>query len=127
MLRVLVIDDEAAQRFLFTTLLERTGYNAVAASGGKEALDLLAKDPDFDAILTDMAMPGLHGVDLLQELGRVHPKIPVIPMSVRRAEDWDIAPHDEPLYLLKPFDRTQLASTLRRAIGPSRFAGPMTA
>jgi CheY-like chemotaxis protein len=116
MLRVLVIDDDPAQRYLFVELLKRTGYEAISVADGQEALDLLASGASFDIILSDMNMPGIHGAELLDELRRRYPKIPVVMMSVRRAEEWDLdVPKVAPMYLQKPFDRNQLAQTLNEA------------
>jgi signal transduction histidine kinase len=72
-LRILVIDDEpAALRSLERSL---RGHTVVCASGGREALELLARDPAFDLILCDLMMPGQSGVEVAEALRRGEPKV----------------------------------------------------
>jgi CheY-like chemotaxis protein len=72
-LRILVIDDEAAS----LRALERSlrGHQVVCAGGGREALDLLARDPEFDLVLCDLMMPERSGVDVAEALQRRVPRL----------------------------------------------------
>jgi CheY-like chemotaxis protein len=79
---VLVVDDEAAVRRFAARVLERDGYGVVEAADGAEALELL-KDvqASVDVVVTDIVMPRLNGVELMQALSISYPDIPVILMS----------------------------------------------
>jgi len=124
MARILVVDDDPAQRFLFVQLLRRIGYDAISAGSGEAALDLLAGGTPVDAVLTDMSMPGMDGIALLKELGRRHTKLPVVTMSVRSSHDWKLNNDADGIYFLqKPFERDVLAQTLHRAMGMHSQSG----
>ena len=68
---VLVVDDDAATRVLLTTLLGRVGLSVQTASDGEEAVKAL-DDCQVDAIITDLFMPKMNGMDLLEILSRDH-------------------------------------------------------
>ena len=75
--RVLVVDDDADARELISLVLAQAGYEVDDAADGFGAL---AKVSHFrpDAVLTDLRMPGMNGVELLQRLRRMHGDVPVI-------------------------------------------------
>lgn len=75
--RILVADDEPANRRLLRRILERTAYIAEAADG-QEALDLINSEP-FDLVLLDIMMPGMTGLDVLQRIRR-EPRIADLPV-----------------------------------------------
>src|ERR1044071_6178413 len=76
--RVLVVDDTAAIRELERAILERAGYDVVTAADGKEALVRIAQRPP-DIVLTDVEMPDLDGLQLVQAI-RATPRIAGIPV-----------------------------------------------
>jgi PAS domain S-box-containing protein len=79
---VLFIDDEEALVFLASRLLPRAGYRVTGYSNPAQALsDFRARPGEFDVIVTDFSMPVLAGPDLVRELRRVRPEIPVIMTS----------------------------------------------
>ena len=68
--RVLVVDDDLSMRQMLSILLKRTGYKVDVASSAEEAL--LSVDKVWpDLVLTDLNMPGMHGIDLLIELKKL--------------------------------------------------------
>ncbi|HEX2506128.1 MAG TPA: response regulator [Gaiellaceae bacterium] len=77
MSRVLVIDDEQIIRDLMLEILEEAGYDAVGAPTAERALDLLA-DPEFELVVSDVIMPGLSGLELLEEVRQRRPSLPVV-------------------------------------------------
>lgn len=86
MATVLVVDDLASHRQLTGVLLSRIpGWKAVYAANGKEALDKLAEQP-IDVVLTDMLMPEMNGLELLREVRRSYPHVPVILMTASGSE-----------------------------------------
>lgn len=76
--RVLVVDDESCVRAMAVRSLQRLGCSTVEAADGREALDVIEKDPSIDAILMDLTMPNLGGAEatsLLQQRGYRRPII----------------------------------------------------
>ena len=120
--RILVVDDEAPVRGIVAALLEYSGYTAKTAGGADEAIEVLSQDPGYSLVLSDIMMPGTDGLALLDRISADHPGLPVIMFT---------AVHDVHVattafrrgafdYLLKPFERLQLESTVERAVEHSR-------
>jgi DNA-binding NtrC family response regulator len=79
---VLVVDDEAAVRRFAARVLERAGYGVVEAIDGAEALELVRRDGEsLELVVSDIVMPRMNGVELMQALSISHPSLPVILMS----------------------------------------------
>jgi DNA-binding NtrC family response regulator len=121
--RVLVVDDERQQRDILQTILEAEGYAAATAPNGPQALEALQQAP-FDLVLTDLKMPGMNGVVLLQELLRVSPDVCVILMTAHGAIDTAVDAMKKGAfdYLSKPLDREQLLIVLRRSMERVRLS-----
>jgi DNA-binding NtrC family response regulator len=119
--RVLVVDDEKNQREIYTLVLEDDGYEVTAAQSGEQALKL-AREKDFDLVLTDYKMGGMDGLTLLGELVRLDPSIIVVMMTAHGSVD----SVKEALrggafdYLEKPVDRDQLLKVVESALGRLR-------
>ncbi|MDP6979579.1 MAG: response regulator [Myxococcota bacterium] len=113
---VLVVDDDVAMREMVMSLLDDVGHKANEASNKSQALDCLASRP-YDAVITDVKMPGGSGVELLEEIRAKHPSTPVILMtafgSIQSAVDAMRAGAFD--FVTKPFKREVLLSTLGRA------------
>jgi DNA-binding NtrC family response regulator len=77
---VLIVDDEEDLRELFSQVVSFSGFKTKTASGGKEALKL-AKENQFDAVLSDIRMPKGDGAELLKELKKIYPNLPIYIMS----------------------------------------------
>src|SRR5262245_35364050 len=75
--RILVVDDEANMRTILRTRVERDGLAAVEAADGAEALERLHTAP-YAAVLTDLRMPGLDGLQLLSRVSEEFPGLPVV-------------------------------------------------
>ncbi len=91
--RILLVDDEDAMVFLGTRLLTKLGYRVVGRSNPNRALEEFRADPSaFDAVISDLAMPGMSGIMLLDEVLRLRPDITVILTSgYARPEDMETA------------------------------------
>lgn len=117
---VLVVDDESAIRHFAVRVLVQEGYGVVEAGDGAEALELIMQGGiSFELVVSDIVMPRLNGVELIQALSVSHPDLPVILMSgyatVALAE-LDIA---APCAILaKPFPAERLLEEVRRCIRP---------
>ncbi len=81
-LTVLVVDDETAVRRFAVRVLQRDGYEVLEAGDGAEALELLRADKaTIDVIVSDIVMPRLNGVELMQAVAEARPDLPVVLMS----------------------------------------------
>jgi DNA-binding NtrC family response regulator len=78
--RILVIDDDVSVRFAAQTLLELEGYEVVVADGGRNGLAKIATAA-FDAVIVDIFMPGMDGLQTIKAFKRQAPDVPVIAMS----------------------------------------------
>ncbi|HEX8186462.1 MAG TPA: response regulator, partial [Blastocatellia bacterium] len=78
--RVLVVDDEKNQREIYTLILEDDGYAVTTAQSGEHALRI-ARENDFDLVLTDYKMTGMDGMMLLSELLKIDPSLIVVMMT----------------------------------------------
>lgn len=65
---IMIVDDSEDTRDLFKSALEAEGFSVVGAKDGPQALDFLRKNNDYALILLDIAMPGMSGVELLEEM-----------------------------------------------------------
>jgi PAS domain S-box-containing protein len=80
--RLLFVDDEEDLVMLSSKLLEKMGYHVHGCYSGEEALAAFARDPaSFDAMITDITMPGIAGIELAEKVLALRPKLPVILMS----------------------------------------------
>jgi DNA-binding NtrC family response regulator len=117
MARILVADDERSICDAFRALLEAEGHTALVASTGEEAL-LLVREQSPDLAFVDVRMPGMGGLEVLKEVGRIAPDLPVVVMTAygtleTAAEAVRNRAFD---YLGKPLDLAQIRGVLRRAL-----------
>ena len=118
-LRILVVDDDPRVREAVVRLLSLDGVDLGQAEHGQAALALLAQDPGFDLVLSDIAMPALDGIGLYRHLSRERPELPVILMT---GQDSSLANGDDlpepPLVLRKPLDPATLRAAIRARVRP---------
>lgn len=115
---VLVVDDEPMIRWFAARVLREEGFGVHEATDGAEALELIrAGAADLDVVLSDIVMPRMNGVQLLQSLSALRPDLPVILMSgygTAQLAELGIA---GPCGVLgKPFSPETLVSEVRRCI-----------
>jgi DNA-binding NtrC family response regulator len=117
--RVLVVDDSEGVRSYLASLLELRGFAVDTAGDGRSALALLEGGAAPDAVLLDVMMPGLDGLETLRRLREGHPALPVVMLSVigkaaTIVEAMRLGASD---YLNKPFEEEELARALEGALG----------
>jgi two-component system KDP operon response regulator KdpE len=114
--RVLVVDDEPGIVRALGINLKALGYEIDAAASGEEALRKAA-DHRPDAVILDLGLPGIDGIDVIRGL-RVWTNVPIIVLSVREAEREKIAALDAGAddYVTKPFGMGELLARLRAAL-----------
>ena len=115
---VLVVDDESAVRRFAVRVLQREGYAVMEASDGAEALDLVrGNGASVEAVVSDIVMPRLNGVELMQALSASHPGLPVILMSGYATAALSELGIAAPCSILtKPFPADRLLAEVERCI-----------
>ena len=112
---ILLVEDEALVRMATATVLEQAGFRIMEASGGPDALDVLAREPEVDLVLTDYAMPGMTGLELVRELRKRRPGLPVLMVTgyaeIQRASALDGMP-----ILQKPYRADELVARIRATL-----------
>jgi two-component system response regulator MprA len=111
--KVLIVDDERAVRESLQRALELEGYEIEQAADGREALERLASQPD--AVLLDVLMPGMDGLEVCRTIRRNGNPVPVLMLTARtqvedRVEGLDAGADD---YVTKPFALEELLARLR--------------
>ena len=115
-MNILVVDDEKSQLSILNDILSDAGYAVSTASNGEDALSQLARG-DFPIILTDLKMPGVDGIELLQKALQIYPETQVIlmtafgsiPSAVNAIKN---GAYD---YLTKPFQKEDLLKVISHA------------
>ena len=128
----MVVDDERAVRESLRRALELEGYEIDLAEGGGEALELLASGAQPDALVLDVLMPGVDGLEVCKRLRREGNQLPVLMLTARAEVENRVAGLDAGAddYVTKPFALEELLARLRALLrraapGPSevlRFA-----
>ncbi len=115
---ILLVEDEPLQRELMAESLSAAGYDVTATCTGDEAAILLADRDRFDALLTDITIPGsIDGIGLAEHAREVHPNLPVLFVSGRPANQHRAAAITQPVaYMQKPFETRTLLCAVRRLI-----------
>ncbi|HMI94357.1 MAG TPA: EAL domain-containing protein, partial [Polyangiales bacterium] len=121
--RILVVDDDETVRRSVQRMLTREGYAVVEAANGDAAVEILARDR-FDAVLSDISMPGLDGIALLRVVRERDPDVPVVLLTgvpeLRTAlSALELGAYR---YLAKPVAPTELAALLAKAVILGRVA-----
>lgn len=114
---VLIIDDEAGLRNTLTRILQKIGCNAIGAQNGSEALSLLSNSP-FDMVFLDLWLPVMDGLQILSEIRKIDPKLPVILLTAHGSMDsalkaMRLGATD---YLIKPVNPDQLISLTKSVL-----------
>ncbi|MBW2441237.1 MAG: sigma-54-dependent Fis family transcriptional regulator [Deltaproteobacteria bacterium] len=114
---ILVVDDEKNYLLVLSEVLQDEGYEVLTAQGGHEALDI-QKSSDLDLILTDMKMPGMDGIELLENIKALDPDLPVIMMTAHGTVDKAVEAMQKGAYsyILKPFDNERLTIYVKKAV-----------
>ncbi len=114
--RVLIVDDEADFVEMFALRLEQQGEKVSTASSGQEALDVLS-EKEIDVVILDIRMPGMDGIETLQEIKNRFPIVEVILLTGHGStetavEGMKLGAFD---YLMKPADHKEINEKLEQA------------
>jgi CheY-like chemotaxis protein len=116
---VLYVDDDATQVYLATCILEELSYRVTGCTDPLEALEMFRSDPKaFHAVVSDLSMPGMCGIELAQELLKIRPDIPILMTSgdVRQEDADSVRSLDLPDLVLKPCTVGELGKLLHNLL-----------
>ncbi|HTG01103.1 MAG TPA: sigma-54 dependent transcriptional regulator [Nitrospirota bacterium] len=115
--RILLIDDDDSLRRVIEFTLVEAGYRVSPASGGEEGLALFGKE-SFDAVITDITMPGTGGMDVLASIRQQDPSLPVVMITAYGTIESAVQAMKQGAfdYITKPFNRDELTLTLAKAL-----------
>ncbi len=120
--KVLVVDNEKSLRDLLSIVLKKEGYYAVTAADGEEGLKILEKDL-FDVVLTDIRMPKMDGLSLLQSVKQTAPETIVIMMTAFASNETTIRAMKDGAYcyLPKPVQMEEIKLVIKNALEERRL------
>jgi len=115
--KILVVDDEEIMRNLLTDLLTDAGYEVRAVSTGEEGLEK-AKADGYAVVITDLKMPGIDGLEVLQKLSTIDMDVCIIVITAYPSVESAVEAIREGAYdyITKPFDIEEIKVVLRRAV-----------
>ncbi|MEF9427015.1 MAG: response regulator [Candidatus Mariimomonas ferrooxydans] len=114
---ILVVDDDTYVPDSITNLLKEYGYSIVACKSGEEAMAQFQKN-DFELVLTDIKMPWVSGIELLEKIHVIDSEIPVVLMTAYADMDIAIAAIKQGAFdfITKPYESEYLLHTIEKAI-----------
>ncbi len=121
--RLLIAEDEEVMRNILRQLFEAAGYEVFTADTGENALNIFA-DNIFDAVLTDIKMPGISGLDLLGKLRAIDPLTMVVVLTAFSSVDSAVSALRNGAYdyVTKPFNNDELLHTVKNAVAQRKLS-----
>jgi DNA-binding response OmpR family regulator len=118
-IRVLLVDDDTRLHELLASYLEQNGFSVTIASDGKKGL-LALEGGTFDAVLLDVMMPGMDGIEVCKRI-RSKSNIPIVMLTAKgdetdRVVGLELGADD---YVAKPFSPRELLARIRAALAPT--------
>ena len=116
--RILWVDDEVDLLQPYIIYLKGKDYEVVTATNGEDALDVFARESDVDIVFLDENMPGMSGLETLQEMKRIRPEVPVVMITKSEEEHIMEQAIGEKIadYLIKPVNPSQILLCLKKHI-----------
>lgn len=114
---ILIVDDERNYPLILSAVLQEEGFETLTANSGREALNILSQS-DVDLVLTDMKMPQMDGIELLERIKDKEPGLPVIMMTAHGTVEKAVEAMQKGAYnyILKPFDNERLVIYVNKAV-----------
>jgi two-component system KDP operon response regulator KdpE len=122
--KLLIVDDEPAIRWALRKTLQNMNFEIEEAETGEQAIALI-RTIRFDAVLLDVGMPGMSGIETCREIRKLMPTLGIVMLTVKSAEEDKVRALDAGAddYVTKPFHIRELAARLRAAVRRSQAAG----
>jgi len=120
--RVLVVEDDPDGRRSVVDAVEDGGFTVIAAAAGQEGVDRFG-DGDFDVVLSDLVLPDIDGICVLERIKEIAPRVPVIIMTAYGSVSSSVKAMKSGAYdyITKPLDLGELQSKLARAVETSQL------
>lgn len=120
MASVLIVDDERSMRDFLKILLEKEGHSVITADSGETALKKIEND-QFDVVVSDIRMPGISGIELLESIKQESPELPVILITAFASPDDAVTAMKNGAfdYISKPFNVDEIKSVISSATNKS--------
>ncbi|HDG96701.1 MAG: sigma-54-dependent Fis family transcriptional regulator [Deltaproteobacteria bacterium] len=114
---ILIVDDEKNYLLVLEALLAPEGYEVITTDKAEKALNII-RDSDLDLVITDMKMPGMSGMDLLEATKKIDPDLPVIMMTAYGTIEMAVEAMKKRAYdyITKPFQNEELKLTVKKAL-----------
>lgn len=114
---ILIVDDEKNYTLILSAILEEEGFETLTANSGNDAVNIL-ENADIDLVITDMKMPGMDGIELLESIKEKDPDLPVIMMTAYGTVEKAVEAMQKGAYnyILKPFENENLIIYVNKAI-----------
>ncbi|HVO29436.1 MAG TPA: response regulator, partial [bacterium] len=121
--RILVVDDERVIREILTDFLEMEGYSVVSASDGQEALTRLQSGDNIDLVVTDLKMPNMGGIELIDAISRMKTQPVILVMTGFGTVETAVGAMKRGAYdyILKPFKVEDVVHIVRRGLEKKRL------
>ncbi|MGA6927006.1 MAG: sigma-54 dependent transcriptional regulator [Desulfosarcina sp.] len=118
---ILIVDDEKNYTLILSAVLEDEGFETLTANSGSEALEIISTS-DVDLVLTDMKMPSMDGIELLEHIKKEDADLPVIMMTAHGTVEKAVEAMQKGAYnyILKPFDNERLVLYANKAVSMYR-------
>jgi DNA-binding NtrC family response regulator len=119
---VLLVDDELNVLKTVGAFLAKAGFAVCKTSSGDEALRMMVADSAIEVLVTDLAMPGMSGAELISQATQIRPTLRALMMTGYPSADGltDLPPNTS--ILVKPFRRTELIAGVKSLLGEIRAA-----
>ena len=119
---LLIVENDEALAATVANVLEGEGFAVTVTHDGQEGLSI-ATDRSFDAVVTDFRLPGLGGMELLEQLHQSNPRMPVVMMTSYGSSDTVIGATKRGAfdYLMKPFEMAELIDVVGKAVTSSKL------
>lgn len=116
--KILVVEDEESNWFLIRDILEEFQALLTWAEVGSKAIDLIKSGEHFDAILMDIKLPSMDGLEVTKQILKIHPQIPIIAQTAFAMDDEIRDAYDAGCvaHVLKPFTIAELTRTLKEVL-----------
>jgi len=119
--RVLVVDDEPSVRTVVRMALEKVGYDVLEAENGEQAIETINTGENrlvLDAVICDIRMPKMNGVEIVDYFQREYPRVPLIVLTAYPNTDMAVSFMRRGLvdYLVKPVEAKKLREVVARAM-----------
>ncbi len=115
--KILVVDDEQSMTQFLSIVLRKEGFHVTAVSNGRDALEKVKNDT-YDVVITDIKMPGMDGIQLLHQIKKHDPSLPVVIMTAYASQQSaiDAVNHGAFQYLIKNAKNDEIKLVVRNAL-----------